>query len=87
MANYYNDEIKFQLNHPLMRRIVELKERNFADKDEFDYAPQDFEDTMDSYDRVIDLAGDIAENIMAACAMPARPMRTLTPPLRPASMA
>ena len=65
MANYYNDEIKFQLNHPLMRRIVELKERNFADKDEFDYAPQDFEDTMDSYDRVIDLAGDIAENIIA----------------------
>ena len=39
MANYYNEEIKFQLSHPLMKRIVELKERNFADKDEFDPMP------------------------------------------------
>lgn len=65
MAAYYNDEIKFQLNHPLMKRIVELKERNFADKDNFDYAPQDFEDTMDNYSRVVDLAADISENIIA----------------------
>ena len=65
MANYYNEEIKFQLSHPLMKRIVELKERNFADKDEFDYAPQDFEDAMDSYDRILDLTGDIAANIIA----------------------
>jgi len=67
MANYYidNPEIKFHLNHPLMKRIVELKERNFRDKDEFDYAPQDFEDAMDSYDRVLDLTGDIAANIIA----------------------
>ena len=67
MANYYNDvpEIKFHLHHPLMKRIVELKERNYRDKDEFDYAPQDFEDAMDSYDRVIDIAGDIAANIIA----------------------
>ena len=65
MANYYNEEIKFQLSHPLMKRIVELKERNFADKDEFDYAPQDFEDAMDSYDRILDLTGDITANIIA----------------------
>jgi hypothetical protein len=67
MANFYNDnpEIKFHLNHPLMKRIVELKERNFRDKDQYDYAPQDFEDAMDSYDRVLDLTGDIAANIIA----------------------
>lgn len=67
MANFYNDvpEIKFHLNHPLMRRIVELKERNYRDKDQYDYAPQDFEDAMDSYDRVLDLTGDICANIIA----------------------
>ena len=34
MANYYTDhpELEFHLHHPLMKRIVELKERNFADK-------------------------------------------------------
>ncbi len=32
MANYYSDhpEIGFYLNHPLMARIVELKEKGFA---------------------------------------------------------
>ena len=60
MANYYNDEIKFQLNHPLMKRIVELKERNYADKDEYDYAPQNYEDALDNYDKVLDLAAEAA---------------------------
>lgn len=67
MANFYTDnpEIKFYLNHPLMKRIVELRERNFADKDSYDYAPQDFEDAIDNYHRVLELAGDICANIIA----------------------
>ncbi len=67
MANFYTDNpgIKFYLSHPLMKRIVELKEKNFADKDVYDYAPQDFEDAIDNYDRILELAGDIAANIIA----------------------
>lgn len=68
MANFYTDhpELKFQLeNSPLMKRIVELKERDYADKDTFDYAPQNFEDAMDSYNRVCELTGDICANIIA----------------------
>lgn len=59
MANFYLDtpELKHHLNHPLMKRIVELKERNYADKDKFDYAPVDFEDAMDSYDKVLEIVG------------------------------
>ncbi len=64
MENFYSPEIKHYLNHPLMKRIVELKERDFADKDVYDYAPQDHEDAIDSYDRVLDLAGDICANII-----------------------
>ena len=46
MANYYSDhpEIGFYLNHPLMARIVELKEKGFADAKEYDYAPVDLGD-------------------------------------------
>ena len=65
--NYYKDipEIKFELeNSPLMQRIIELKERNFEDKDQYDEAPQDFADAMDSYDRVLDVVGDIVGNIV-----------------------
>ena len=52
MANFYTEhpELRFHLNNPLMERICELKERNYKDKDEYDYAPQDYADAMDSYD-------------------------------------
>lgn len=67
MANNYTDhpELKFELNHPLMKRIVELKERDFRDKDSYDYAPLDFEEAMDSYDRVLDITGEIAGTTIA----------------------
>ncbi len=67
MANFYtdNESLKHHLNHPMMKKIVELKERNFADADKFDYAPQNFEDAMDSYDKVLEIVGDICGNIVA----------------------
>ena len=66
MANYYTDypEMKFHLTHPLMERIVELKERGYADKDQFDYAPVDYNDAIDNYNRVLEIAGDIAANVI-----------------------
>ena len=50
MANFFSDnkDLQFHLEHPLMRKIVELKERGFAEKDLYDFAPQNFEDAMDS---------------------------------------
>lgn len=67
MANFYTDtpELKYHLNHPLMERIVELRERNFADADKFDYAPSNFEDAMDSYDKVLEVVGEICGDIIA----------------------
>jgi hypothetical protein len=67
MANHYTDhaELRFELNHPLMQRIVELKERDFRDKDHYDDAPLDFADAMDNYDRVLDIAGEIAATTVA----------------------
>src|SRR5665647_738535 len=66
MANIYTDtpELRFHLNHPLMKHIVDLKERNFIEKDQFDYAPQDFEDAMDSYERVLEMTGQICTDII-----------------------
>ena len=68
MANFYTDipEIKFELeNNPLMPRIVELKERDFADRDEYADAPQDVADAVDSYNRVLEVVGDITANVVA----------------------
>lgn len=68
MANFYTDnpDLRHHLTHPLMRKIVELKERNFADADKYDYAPQNFEDAMDSYEKVLEIAGEIAGEIVAS---------------------
>lgn len=67
MANFYTDtpELKYHLQHPLMERICELKERNYRDKDTFDYAPVDFDDAMDSYDRVLEIVGEICGETIA----------------------
>ena len=67
MANFYTDtpSLRHHLHHPLMRRIVELKERNFRDKDTYDYAPIDFDDAMDSYERVLEMVGEISADVIA----------------------
>ena len=67
MANLYNDnkDLKFHLTHPMMQKLVMLKERNFTDKADFDYAPIDFEDAMDSYERVLEVVGEISGDIIA----------------------
>jgi len=67
MANYYTDnsELKFHLTHPLMEKIVRLKEREYSFHKEFDFAPMDFEDAVDNYDRVLEVVGEICGNIVA----------------------
>ena len=67
MANFFSDnkDLQFHLGHPMMRRIVELKERGFAEKGLYDYAPQDFDDAMDSYRRVLEIAGEVCGDVIA----------------------
>jgi alkylation response protein AidB-like acyl-CoA dehydrogenase len=67
MANFYldNPSLKHHLHHPLMKRIVELKERNYTEKDLYDYAPFDFEDAMDSYEKVMEIAGEVIGEVVA----------------------
>ena len=67
MANFFldNKDLQYHLEHPLMRKIVELKERNFSEKDLYDYAPQNFEDAMDSYRRVMEIVGGVCGDVIA----------------------
>ncbi len=66
MANFYldNKDLKFHLSHPLMKKIIALNERDFIDKEKYDYAPLDIEDAADSYDKVLEIVGDICGNIV-----------------------
>ncbi|HAH57949.1 MAG TPA: acyl-CoA dehydrogenase, partial [Bacteroidales bacterium] len=67
MANFYNDNpnLKFHLDHPLMEKIVRLKERNYTEKEKHDFAALDLEDALDSYDKVLEIVGEISGEIIA----------------------
>lgn len=68
MANFYTDnsDLKFFFSHPLMKRIVELKEQGFKDKGKFDYAPSDADDALDSYDKIMEVMGGICADVLDA---------------------
>lgn len=67
MANFYTDnpDLKHHLSHPMMQKIVELKERNYSEAEKFDYAPLNFEDAMDNYDKVLEIVGDLCGGVIA----------------------
>ena len=66
MANYYSDhpEFDFYLNHPEMKRVVDLREKDYADKDQHEDAPINYEDAIENYKRILDITGDVAANII-----------------------
>ncbi|MEG1606766.1 MAG: acyl-CoA dehydrogenase family protein [Mucinivorans sp.] len=66
MANFFTDnkDLQFQLEHPMMRRLVELKEQGYRDAAKYDYAPVDFEDAMDSYRRVLSIIGEVCADTL-----------------------
>ncbi len=67
MANFYldNPDLKHHLTHPMMQRLIELRERNFSEAEKFDYAPMNYEDALDSYERVLEIAGELSGDIVA----------------------
>ncbi|MBR4070014.1 MAG: acyl-CoA dehydrogenase family protein [Bacteroidaceae bacterium] len=68
MSNFYldNSDLRHHLTHPLMQKLVTMRERNYADAEKYDYAPFNFEDAMDSYEKVLEIAGEISGEIVAA---------------------
>jgi 3-(methylthio)propanoyl-CoA dehydrogenase len=67
MDNFFNDNkhLRFHLTHPEMKRLVALRESNYTEKDKYDIAPVDYEDALDSYEKVLEIVGDICANIIA----------------------
>ena len=68
MSNFYldNSDLRHHLTHPLMEKLVAMRERNYTDAEKYDYAPFNYEDAMDSYEKVLEIAGEISGEIVAA---------------------
>ena len=63
--NFYldNEHLKFYLNHPSMKEIAALKENNFENGDDV-MAPVNAEDAIDNYDKVLEIVGEIAGEVL-----------------------
>ena len=62
MSNFYSDnpDLQATLRRLDLARVVRLREDDYRQAGEFAYAPRDFEDALDSYERALAIAGDIA---------------------------
>ncbi len=67
MPNFYkdNDDIQFHMKTMDLERVIKLKENDFEDKGKYDYAPVNELDAKDSYDKILDITGDLAGNYIA----------------------
>lgn len=67
MNNFYkdNDRLKRQMTHPMMKRIVALKEEGYTQSHEYRSAPENFNDAIDSYDKVMEVLGEICADTIA----------------------
>ena len=64
--NYYTDNpvLRHYLTHPLLRRIVEMREHNFTEAEKYDYAPVDFEEAVAGYEQILTLVGELCAEVV-----------------------
>ncbi|GAB4279343.1 MAG: Acyl-CoA dehydrogenase C-terminal domain-containing protein [Candidatus Rifleibacteriota bacterium] len=62
MPNYFTDnkDLQFTLDNLELEEVVALREDNYKQAQEFDYAPENYADALDSYRRVLELVGEIS---------------------------
>lgn len=67
MGNFFkdNEDIKFLLDNIDLSKIIKLKEREFQEKDVYEYAPSDVHEALTNYKIALEVLGDICANIIA----------------------
>lgn len=61
MSNFFTDnpDLMFTLRNLEMEEIVALRENGYKQAEQFDFAPENYEDAMDNYRRVMEVIGEI----------------------------
>lgn len=67
MADFFSDnpDMLFHLANPELRRVIEMREGDFTERQTFAEAPQDVDDALDNYKRVLSVLGTVAANDIA----------------------
>ena len=61
MSNFFTDnpDLMFTLRNLEMEEIVALRDNDYKQAEQFDFAPENYEDAMDNYKRVMEVIGEI----------------------------
>ena len=67
MSNYFadNPDLVFHFNQLDLSETAAIGEDGYRFHEQFPYAPANYEDAMDNYQRVLELVGNIAGNHIA----------------------
>ena len=67
MSNFFDDnpDIRFYLETMDLRRVLDLKEDGYAEKEAFPFAPVDYDDALDNCQHVLRIVGEIAGEFIA----------------------
>jgi len=70
MANFYtdNEDIQFLFEHMDIARIAAIMEEDFRFSAEFDFAPENAEDAVDNYRRILESLGELCAEVIAPTA-------------------
>jgi len=70
MANFFtdNDDIQFLFGHMDLARVAAITEEDFRFAGEYDFAPEDAEDAIDNYRRILTSLGDLCAETIAPTA-------------------
>ncbi|MFP4054883.1 MAG: acyl-CoA dehydrogenase family protein [Phycisphaerae bacterium] len=70
MANFYkdNDDIQFLFEHMDTAGVARIMEEDFRFAEEFDFAPENEQDAVDNYGRILESMGEICGDIIAPSA-------------------
>ncbi|MFP4057903.1 MAG: acyl-CoA dehydrogenase family protein [Candidatus Brocadiia bacterium] len=62
MPNFYDDnpDLRRNLDHAPLAEIAALRERDFAEADDYPFAPRDADDAVDSYHQTLSIVGEVA---------------------------
>jgi alkylation response protein AidB-like acyl-CoA dehydrogenase len=70
MANFFldNDDVQFHFEHSDLRRLASLVERGFRFFPEYEFAPENADDAVDNYHRILTALGELAAEVIAPTA-------------------
>lgn len=62
MSNFFTDnpDLVFTLKNIGLEKVLELKEHNYTECGKFDIAPENYEDALDSYEKILTVIGSVA---------------------------